>query len=99
MTESFGLILALAQQHIHVLQQELPSIFERDLAYRTSRDEICGLGENPWVAKDSAADEHAADARAHFRNDIFRLETVAGTEDWDRHRLGDPIDQAPIGVA
>src|SRR5688500_18674527 len=98
MTKALGLILTFAEQHVYVLKQELAAIVERDLAHRTTRREIRGLRENPRVAKHAAADEHAADAGAHFRNDIFGLETVAGTEDRDRHRLCNPIDQVPIGV-
>ncbi len=61
--EALLLVFALIEQEIDVVEQKLAALVHRDGSRRTSGDDIGSLGENPWIAEDTTADEHTIDAR------------------------------------
>ena len=76
MPEPGGFALIPSQQQIHVLEQKLTAIFERDLSRRAAGRQVGGLRKNPRIAKDAPPDQHAADAGRHPREDILGLDAV-----------------------
>ena len=55
-------LVALAKQHLDVIEQETSAIFQRDLRDRLSARERRGLLKDPGVAQGAATDEHAGNA-------------------------------------
>ncbi len=100
MPEPLGLVNALAQQQVDVLQQERRAILWRDLALRPAGYDVRGLGEQPRVAQDAAPDKHARQSRPPQRRDnVLGLEQVAAPVHRNRNGVGYPLDQIPVGAA
>ena len=59
--EALGLALALAQQQIDVVEQELPALLHRDDARRAARERSSACARIHGIAQHAAADQHAAD--------------------------------------
>ena len=84
MPEPGRLVHALVPQQLDVLEQEAAAIGERDVARRAPGRQIGGLRQNPGIAQDAAADQHAFDAGSPTRHDRLRIGAVAAAE----HRNG-----------
>ena len=94
-----GLVHALVAQQLDVFEQEAATIGERDLAWRPSGGQIGGLRQNPRIAQDAPADQHAFDAGSPTRHDRLRLDAVAAAEHRNAERLRDARDELPIRAA
>ena len=99
--EAFGVAQALLHQQVDVVEQEASAVGGGNGSRRSAGGEIRGLRENPRIAEDAAAYEHAVDALGavpHPRDDVFRLDAIAAAEHGNRQAVRDLGDEIPVGV-
>ena len=100
MAKALLLVFTLIEQEIDVVEQELPSLTHRHHSRRASGDNICCLGEDPGIAKDTATNQHATDTGLHSFDDLLGLDAITAAEDRNRASRWQPVlTKLPVGPA